>query len=413
MDQPDVGLGQGCGRGRGYILKQAIEDATSTNRVKSETNTGEMSKIQEPNQSTASDEEIKKWLKEELTGRNGGIWTRHLPEFFSKFFHASAPDDFIRKIQSWSQMFQIDSITGGEIIRLSPEVHVEQGGNTEELSKSNSGILMTDIPRLFKENFNAPAPEDLITKTRSWTNMVQIESIHGREIMTSTSRISPTRHPKKPQDEDTLVMKESTSDNKTVSKSVCIPEEGSFLDVHVKWSESPTDFCCILYKHHPELKSMMEELNACLAAKSETMLNAALVPDDVYAGNYRGTWYRVIFKGYSEDNMVMTYLADYCNAVKLNKDQLQELPNKFHSLPFGSFKARLHGVAPADGSNQWSEQARIDFSNITTERDFVCLICDRADDNAVVSVRLVDTSNDDDVVVDEVLEDLFDVVRTP
>lgn len=45
----------------------------------------------------------------------------------------------------------------------------------KELSKSNSGILMTDIPRLFKENFNAPAPEDLITKTRSWTNMVQIE----------------------------------------------------------------------------------------------------------------------------------------------------------------------------------------------------------------------------------------------
>ncbi|XP_046573214.1 uncharacterized protein LOC124281230 isoform X2 [Haliotis rubra] len=426
MDQPNVSPGRGRGRGRGDILKQAVEETASTRRMTSEANGGKMSNIQEGDKSTVSDEDIKNWLKQTLTKRKGGIWKKHLRTFFSESFQVNAPDDLIGKIQCWSDLFQIDSIAGGEIVRLSDKFLAAQKENAmesmpkvatvpdkfiriwlkKELCKRQSGIPMADIPSLFKESFGASAPEDLITKLRSWPNVVQIQSVQGRDIMTLTPRASPSRDHTNPQDEDIHAMKQRIS-------TVCIPKEGTFWDVHVLWSESPTLFCCIPYNHHQKLYSMMQELNAYLAAKTSTIPKASLIQGDVYAGNYDDTWYRVIFKGFSEDNKVMTCLADYCFDVKLSMSNLQELPNRFHSLPFGSFKARLQGVDPSDGSNQWSEEAKETFAMITSARDFVCLMCGRPDDNEGVSVRLVDTSTDEDVVVDEIMEELDLVVRSP
>ncbi|XP_067664372.1 tudor domain-containing protein 7-like isoform X2 [Haliotis asinina] len=410
MDQSNVSPGRG--RGRGYILQQAVQEAASACRMAPETNVGKTSTTPEGDKPTISDEDIKNWLKQALTKSKGGIWEKYLPKSFSENFKANAPDDLIAKILCWSEVFQIDSILGGNIVRLSDldEFPAGQKENAKEsvpnvpdnfiriwlkkeLRKRQSGIPTADIPSLFKETFHTSAPEDLITKLRSWPDVVQIQSVQGRDIMTLTPRASPSRDHMKPQGEDIQVTKERIS-------TLCIPEEGTYLDVHVKWSESPTLFCCIPYNHHQKLNTMMQELNAYLNAEANTIPKAALVQGDVYAGNYDHTWYRVIFKGFSEDNM-------------LSMDHLQELPSRFRNLPFGSFKARLQGVDPADGSNQWSDKAKESLAIITRGRDFVCLICDRPDDHEVVSVRLVDTSDEDDVVVDEIMEDLDLVVRSP
>lgn len=54
----------------------------------------------------------------------------------------------------------------------------------------------------------------------------------------------------------------------------------------------------------------------------------------------------------------------------------------------------------------WSEAAKYKFMELAQGRDFVCLVCDKNRSSGMVSVKLVDTSDQEDVLIDEVLIDM-------
>ncbi|XP_046549004.1 uncharacterized protein LOC124258987, partial [Haliotis rubra] len=200
---------------------------------------------------------------------------------------------------------------------------------------------------------------------------------------------------------------------------VDIPGVGEFFDVHVLWVSDPTNFWCTPYKMVLCLENMMKDLNTHFNSHTKRVVleEKDLTAGMLMAGCLEGAWYRVIIKNIIEHQMSV-YFPDYGQYNILGIEDLQPLPEQFYALPLCAVKAKLHDISQDDRSahkginfvrinKPWSEAAKYKFMEMAQGRDFVCLVCDKNKSSGMVSVKLVDTSSDqEDVLIDEVLIDM-------
>ncbi|XP_046357075.2 tudor domain-containing 6-like isoform X1 [Haliotis rufescens] len=199
---------------------------------------------------------------------------------------------------------------------------------------------------------------------------------------------------------------------------VDIPGIGEFFDVHVLWVSDPTNFWCTPYKMVLCLENMMKDLNKHFNTNTKRVVleEKDLTKGMLMAGNMDGAWYRVIIKNIIEHQMSV-YFPDYGQYNILSLEDLQPLPEQFYALPLCAVKAKLHDISQDSRSahkgidfvkvnKHWSEAAKYKFMELAQGRDFVCLVCDKNRSSGMVSVKLVDTSDQEDVLIDEVLIDM-------
>ncbi|ESP02655.1 hypothetical protein LOTGIDRAFT_237885 [Lottia gigantea] len=178
-----------------------------------------------------------------------------------------------------------------------------------------------------------------------------------------------------------------------------IPPVGKMLPIYVLWVADPTNFVCLPYDQVEDLERFMVQLNDHYARAVFEEVEPEV--GHLYGGQYLGAWYRMIVKEIFGEQLNV-YMADYGEYTILTAEDLQPLPRKFCSLPFTAFKGKLHGLSSV--GDYWSESSKYAFMQRAQGRSFFALICDKDEEERMISLRLIDTSDEnEDVCIDEVL----------
>ncbi|XP_041361192.1 tudor domain-containing protein 7-like isoform X1 [Gigantopelta aegis] len=180
------------------------------------------------------------------------------------------------------------------------------------------------------------------------------------------------------------------------------PAQGQLMDIHVIWVVDPSHFVFVLYEMMDGFHRMMLELNHEFNNSIELrpLPMESLQLEKVYAGCIDGAWYRVILKGFREEE-ASVYIPDQATFNITPATEIFDLPDKYLKLPFAAIKAELHGIEPT--GSDWSESAKFKFVELVQNKDLVAFIVRKDDANGVMSLKLVDTSGLTDVCIDEVL----------
>ena len=189
-------------------------------------------------------------------------------------------------------------------------------------------------------------------------------------------------------------------------KKVAIPESGEYIDCHVTKVFDPTNFVCIPFRSMLDLNQLLRDCIEYfnLYCKDMVLKHEEIKIGHLYAGHQDGAWYRVLINQIVGPGLVSVYIVDFGEYNTMIFEEIKPLPWKFWQLPFQAFKCKLHGIKPTEGTQVWSEGAKLKMSQMAQEKSLVGLVCCQ-DDNEFVSLRLVDTSTPKDVCLDEVLLD--------
>ncbi|KAL3890205.1 hypothetical protein ACJMK2_002497 [Sinanodonta woodiana] len=183
---------------------------------------------------------------------------------------------------------------------------------------------------------------------------------------------------------------------------VVIPDEGSYIDLHVIQADSPSNFVCIPYEQMDQLNQLFEDMLEYFTPPPQLIIKEdEITLNHLYAGNVSGVWHRVKVQQFV-DRLLSVYLVDMGRYSVVSLEELQPLPWKFWKIPMQAFTARLGGIKPLGGS--WSEGAKLKFTELALEKDLVGLVISNKIEDGAVSLRLVDTSQENlDICVDEIL----------
>ncbi|XP_064597799.1 uncharacterized protein LOC135464225 isoform X2 [Liolophura sinensis] len=157
------------------------------------------------------------------------------------------------------------------------------------------------------------------------------------------------------------------------------PPVGQYMDVRVRWASDPENFVARTPR--------MEEIQA----------------GHLYAGRQCGTWYRVIVKDFLQDtDLVCILMADIGEFDVMSLSDLHPLPLQFWRIPFQAIRAKLHGVTCA-ASKSWSEATKFKFLELVLDKDLVAMVQAKDDSAGVVSLDLVDTSQENqDICINDI-----------
>uniref|UniRef100_A0A131YJ05 Tudor domain-containing protein 1/4/6/7 n=1 Tax=Rhipicephalus appendiculatus TaxID=34631 RepID=A0A131YJ05_RHIAP len=193
-----------------------------------------------------------------------------------------------------------------------------------------------------------------------------------------------------------------------------LPEVGEYLDVNVTEAANPLNFTCQSWTHGPQLDALMSEMQSFYAAEGssafpEGLPEALLRKGRYYAGRHIDqNWYRVLVQQVQGPQMASVYFVDYGDYGMMQPSELQPLWQRFRHLPVQAIQASLAGVEPVQ--NDWNPLDCINFRNIVKDRLFVARIVAKKPDTKTgvagaqhLVVRLVDTSTEDDVHIDQLL----------
>ncbi|XP_050389099.2 tudor domain-containing protein 7 isoform X2 [Patella vulgata] len=190
-------------------------------------------------------------------------------------------------------------------------------------------------------------------------------------------------------------------------ENVTIPAIGEMFAIYILWIVDPSNFVCIPHDKLEDLERFMVEFNNYFS-KAAVLEEVEPVVGEVYAGRYNGNWYRMIVKNIIGSELSV-YMADYGEYAILTADDLEPLPKKYYTLPFVAFKAKLYDVSWCSEKGltfqgeKWTESAKYTFMQMAQGRSLFAYICGK-DEDGVVSLRLVDTSDEnEDVCIDDVL----------
>ncbi|CAN7937454.1 unnamed protein product [Ixodes hexagonus] len=145
------------------------------------------------------------------------------------------------------------------------------------------------------------------------------------------------------------------------------------------------------------------------SAFPEGLPEALLRRGQFYAGCHTDKcWYRVLVHQVQEPLMASVYFVDYGDYSMMRPSELQPLWRRFRHLPVQAVPASLDRVAPVQ--SDWSPVDCLNFRNLVQERQFVARIVAKLPDDKTgvkgaqkLVVRLVDTSTDKDVMLDQLL----------
>lgn len=195
-----------------------------------------------------------------------------------------------------------------------------------------------------------------------------------------------------------------------------LPEVGQYLDVYVTEAANPLNFTCQSWAHGPELDALMAEMQSFYVAEGssafpEGLPEALLREGHYYAGRHiDDSWYRVLVRQVQGPLMASVYFVDYGDYGMMQPSQLQPLWQRFRHLPVQAIQTSLAGVLPVQ--DDWNPLDCINFRNIVKDRVFVARILDKQPYTKTgvagaqqLVVRLIDTSTEDDVYIDQLLSE--------
>lgn len=219
-------------------------------------------------------------------------------------------------------------------------------------------------------------------------------------------------------------IKLTLNDNAIIGSGAEIPApprpdaSGRDFDITVTHVNSPSSFWVQSYDS-PGLMKLKEEMTDFYENANEYIpLNPLLVKPDIYfAAKYSGSWYRVVILSTNEDELDHSSLEDLTvNAFFIDTgltatcdiENLQFLYSMFRSLPRQAFHASLSSILPAE-NDRWTDEAIIEFKARTLSKSFVSIIDTIQNDHQskwhldkpfVYLKSIIDTSTDDDVIVE-------------
>ncbi|XP_037083062.1 tudor domain-containing protein 1-like [Pollicipes pollicipes] len=184
-----------------------------------------------------------------------------------------------------------------------------------------------------------------------------------------------------------------------------------YLDVTVSFCSSPWNIYVQPYLEGGKLRALMHAMQEHYSQPANVQ---PLRPDAVAGGQFCAVknpedelWYRARVETRLDNDQVTIKFVDFgdFSYVPLEPGRVQPLPAAFRQLPAQAVKARLGGVRPAD--SDWTIDDCIAFQRLLGAGVFVAelleLSVDTITGEQLILVRLVDTSEAEDVFVDRVL----------
>ncbi|KAM8809986.1 tudor domain-containing protein 6 [Eudromia elegans] len=168
--------------------------------------------------------------------------------------------------------------------------------------------------------------------------------------------------------------------------------------VYVSHVNNPLDFYVQLVSDESRLNSISESLNSKMRVENSCgqLLRAGDLISAVYSED--NLWYRAVVKDKSSDNLISVQYIDYGNTSVINVNQVCRLPEDSSSVPAMGIHCFLGGLKyekPAD----WSEKAKLVFSERTSEVQVTCEFVEKVGDKwevilsdsaGIITVELVD-----------------------
>ncbi|PNF29230.1 hypothetical protein B7P43_G10775 [Cryptotermes secundus] len=187
-----------------------------------------------------------------------------------------------------------------------------------------------------------------------------------------------------------------------------IPLVNEYFDVMVTLAANPGNFTVQPYKDTEQLHEMMRDMQ--MQYNEQRYPHPAV--DNVKEGrlyaalHHDGLWYRVCVSNVINDNMVSVYFCDYGDVSVMSLEMLQALTDQFKELPYQAIKAKLAGIRPKH--SDWSVEDCLIFQELVVNREFVSIVMEKGPDilnptSMTVGLRLIDTSQEEDVWIDELL----------
>ncbi|CAH1132782.1 unnamed protein product [Ceutorhynchus assimilis] len=183
----------------------------------------------------------------------------------------------------------------------------------------------------------------------------------------------------------------------------------AFFEVKVVMAVSPYNFIVQPHEFELQLNTMMERLQEkCEKAEYGKIKVEDIVPGNIYASKHEdGIWYRAnVIKVVNSGTSVSVFFCDFGNYQTLSVNSIVPLDSEFLELPYMALKAKLAGIKPTH--NKWTMEDCERFKELVENKLFHAVIIDMEKDvlyqyDKVLRLKLLDTSLEDDLLIDEEL----------
>lgn len=187
------------------------------------------------------------------------------------------------------------------------------------------------------------------------------------------------------------------------------------VSLYITWVESPSHFVAIPL----EQQGALEKVETAMAKYFSTAAVAAesLSEQGLYAVRSEGKYRRALYMGLV-GGMAKIFFPDHHSYDTVGLEEVMSLPEQFYSLPFLAYKMRLRAMK-AKQSQDWPEETVNWFKENFCHRALYAVIFSQDGLPAsnkhtkggmkksvvpgTLSVRLIDTSGSEDVIVDELM----------
>ncbi|KAK3799959.1 hypothetical protein RRG08_002374 [Elysia crispata] len=189
------------------------------------------------------------------------------------------------------------------------------------------------------------------------------------------------------------------------------------VSLYITWVESPSYFVAIPL----EQQGALEKVEAAIAQyfSSSAIAAATLSEQGLYAVRSEGKYRRALYMGLV-GGMAKIFFPDHHCYDTVEMGEILPLPEQFYSLPFLAYKMRLRAMKPYQ-CQDWPDKTVSWFKENYSHRALYAVIfsqdgrsasCKHTSGSAsniapgTLAVRLIDTSGNDDVIVDEMMEQM-------
>ncbi|XP_055871271.1 uncharacterized protein LOC106068044 isoform X3 [Biomphalaria glabrata] len=176
--------------------------------------------------------------------------------------------------------------------------------------------------------------------------------------------------------------------------------------------ESPSHFVGIPAEPALEFEKMLVEVNQALSESS--VRPDRLEENHLYAVKMEDGFHRALFRQRIGQQGCKTYLPDTCQHEVVPSDQLFILPERFAAMPFLANRMSLGGVKPIGPT--WSQEAKEWFYKQTYKKVLYALVVREEhihnDLPPVLVVHLIDTSSEEDILLDDQMVEKLMAVKT-
>ncbi|GJQ79843.1 hypothetical protein Trydic_g23305 [Trypoxylus dichotomus] len=193
-----------------------------------------------------------------------------------------------------------------------------------------------------------------------------------------------------------------------ILKSPTLPKIGAYFDVKIPTAVNPWNFFVQPYECYSKLTKLMTALQEAYKQVIHSPLQIEdIQPGKIYASKHEdGKWYRTSVMKVIHPGSISVFYCDFGYYDNLTLQQLIPLEPQFLELPHQAIKAKLSGIKPKQ--SKWTMDDCKFFQKLVLRKSLVSILVSIEKDELykcdnVLNLKLIDTSTDTDVHINEVL----------